>query len=76
MSWSIATVISLISSLWSGIVKVFDYLKEMTFVKHGRDLERAEITKQDSDIEREQSEILTKDVSREEVIKKMEDGTF
>lgn len=42
----------------------------------GRSLEQGDIAKSDAEATRKASEILAKEVTKEEVIEKMKDGTF
>lgn len=66
--------------LFSGLVQVFarvlEQLKRDELVTQGKELQQAEIAKDEIEVNRQQTEILTKDQTREETAKKLEDGTF
>jgi hypothetical protein len=66
--------------LFSGIVQIFakvlEQLKTNELINQGKELQQAEIAKEEIETSRQQTEILTKDQTREETIKKLEDGSF
>lgn len=75
MSW-----VSLILGLFSGVTSLFnralDYFKEIRLVSWGEEKAKAEIAKDEIEINRKQTEILSQDRTREQVVNKMEDGSF
>jgi hypothetical protein len=56
--------------------KMFDWFRQKQAIEHGKELKEIEIIKSNQKIEKEQTEILLKDRTKEEVIDKMEKGTF
>jgi hypothetical protein len=51
-------------------------MKKDELINQGREREQADIAKEEINVNREQTEILTKDQTREETVKKLDDGTF
>ena len=56
--------------------RVLDYLKEMRLVAWGREQHAADLAKDEIEINRKQTEILNQDRTKEDVIKRLNDGTF
>ena len=56
--------------------KIFLYFREKEAMRMGEELYKAEQAKKEILVVREQTEILLKDETREETIKKLEDGKF
>lgn len=75
MGW-ITTILGFLSSLSQIISKVLDYFREKNLINQGKALQQAEIAKDEININREQTEILSQDRTKEETIKRLEDGTF
>lgn len=71
-----AGIIGILSGLASIAAKVLDIIKSVWLVNQGKELQKAELAKEEIEINRKQTEILTKNVTKEEVVKKMQDGTF
>lgn len=67
---------ALFASMFSFMGKVVDWFKIREAVDHGKNLKEIEIIKQNDAIEKEQTTILIQDRTKEEVINKMEKGTF
>lgn len=78
LSW--ATITSTIFGLVRGIILLFnksiDWFKEKALIRMGRELEAAERAKEEIDINRQQTEILTETRTKEDIIKKLESGKF
>lgn len=78
LSW--ATVVSAILGLVKGIVSLFnksvEWFKEKALIKMGRELQTAEQAKEEIEINRKQTEILTQERTKEDVVKKLESGKF
>lgn len=72
----VTAVLGFLSGIWSFAAKVLDYLKEKSLVAMGRALEQGDIAKRDAEATREASEILAKEVTKEQTIEKLKDGTF
>lgn len=75
-----ATITSAILGLVRGIVSLFnksiEWFKEKALIRMGRELESGDIAKEEVEITRKQTEILTQDRTKEDVVKKLEDGKF
>jgi short-subunit dehydrogenase len=71
-----ATILGLVSGIVSIITQVLEKIKKDELIRQGREQEQADIAKEEINVTREQTEILTKDQTREETIKKLEDGNF
>jgi len=72
--WS--TILGLVSGIVSIIAQVLEKIKKDELINQGREREQADIAKEEINVNREQTEILTKDQTREETVKKLDDGTF
>jgi hypothetical protein len=70
------TVLGLLNGLVQVFARVLEQLKKDELITQGKELQQAEIAKEEIDMNRQQTEILTKDQTREETAKKMEDGSF
>lgn len=70
------TVLGLLNGLVQVFARVLEQLKRDELVNQGKELQQAEIAKDEIEVNRQQTEILTKDQTREETAKKLEDGTF
>lgn len=64
------------TGLFNTASRLFDFLKTKQTLDQGRKLEQAEQAKSEVDLAREQTQILTRDQTREDTIKKMESGEF
>jgi len=71
-----ATILGLLSGLVSVFSKVMEHLKTQEMINQGKALQQAEIAKDEIDKSREQNEILTQDRTKEDVVKRLNDGTF
>jgi short-subunit dehydrogenase len=72
--WS--TILGLVSGIVSIIAQVLEKIKKDELIRQGREQEQADIAKEEINVNRQQTEILTKDQTREETVKKLEDGNF
>lgn len=74
------TFMSVILGLLNGALGLFnrlvDYFKELRLISWGEEKAKAELAKEEIEINRRQTEILSQDRTKEDVIKKMEDGSF
>ena len=70
------TVLGLVGGIVRGFNKVLDWFKEIKWTNVGKELEQAEAAKHEAEVIRETSEIIAEDRTREETVKRMEDGTF
>lgn len=78
LTW--ASITSAILGLVRGVVSIFnksvEWFKEKALIRMGRELEAAERAKQEIDINREQTEILSQTRTKEQTEKKLRDGEF
>lgn len=78
LTWT--TIVSAVLGLVRGVISLFnksvEWFKEKALIRMGRELEAAEQAKEEIDINRRQTEILTQERTKEDVIKKLEDGKF
>ena len=72
--WS--TILGLVSGIIAIVARVLEQMKKDELINQGREREQADIAKEEINVNREQTEILTKDQTREETVKKLDDGTF
>lgn len=72
--WTV--LLGFLTGFFNTASRIFDFLKTKQVLDQGRKLEQAEQAKTEVELAREQTEILTRDQTREDTIKKMEDGSF
>jgi uncharacterized membrane-anchored protein YhcB (DUF1043 family) len=70
------TILGLLSGLVSVFSKVMEELKKQDLKNQGKIEQQAEIAKDELEKTREQNEILVQDRTKEDVVKRLEDGTF
>jgi len=74
------SITSIILGLFNGALglfnKLIEYAKEVRLINFGREQQASDLAKEEIEINRKQTEILTQERTKEEVIKKMEDGDF
>ena len=74
------SITSIILGLFNGALglfnKLIEYAKEVRLINFGREQQVSDLAKEEIEINRKQTEILTQERTKEEVIKKMEDGDF
>lgn len=70
------TILGLLSGLVSIFSKVLEDLKKQDLKNQGKIEQQAEIARDELEKSREQNEILVQDRSREDVVKRLDDGTF
>lgn len=75
MTW-LTTILGLFNGLMGFVNRALDYLKEMRLVAWGREQHAADLAKDEIEINRKQTEILNQDRTKEDVAKRLEDGTF
>jgi hypothetical protein len=66
----------LLESFFSIFSRLFDWFKTKEAIEQGKIIKEAEIIKQNDEIEKEQTDVLIQDRTKDEVIEKMEKGTF
>ena len=70
------TILGLLSGLVSVFSKVMENLRNQELKNQGKIEQQAEIAKDELEKSREQNEILVQDRTKEDVVKRLEDGTF
>jgi hypothetical protein len=74
VSWT--SILGLLSGIWTFATKVVEWMKEKALIAMGRALEQGDLAKKDAEVTRTASEIMQKEVTREETIDKMKKGEF
>ena len=69
-------LLGFVSGMMKAVNRILDDLKESKLINQGRALEQADMAKREIDVNRKQTEILSQDRTKDEVVKKMEDGNF
>lgn len=75
MSW-ITVILGFLSGLFKSLTGILDVIKSQDLINRGKEEQQTEIAKDEIEINREQTQILSQERTREETIKKLEDGTF
>jgi len=75
LSW-LSLIGSLFGGIWNFATKVLDWMKEKALIGLGRALEQGDLAKKDAEATRTASEIMQKEVTRDETIEKMRKGDF
>lgn len=70
------SALEFLSYLFQFSNKIFDWFRRKETIEYGKKLKEIEIIVENKQVEKEQTEILLKDRTKEEVIEKMEKGTF
>lgn len=78
LTW--ASITSAVLGLVKGLVNLFyksvDWFKEKALIRMGRELEAGQIAKDEIEVNRKQTEILLRTVTKEQTEKKLRDGKF
>lgn len=69
-------MIGFLFQLFEFFNKMFDWFKRHEAIEHGKKLKEIEIIEENKEVEKEQTQILLQDRTKEEVVDKMEKGTF
>lgn len=69
-------IVGFASGFFKSLVRVLDMLKAKANINTGKALEQAEQAKQEAELNRKQTEILVQNRTKDETIKKLENGTF
>lgn len=72
----IATLLAFFTSIFKFGMNIFEYIKSSELISQGKNEQQAELAREEIEINRKQTEILSQEVTKEETIKKLEDGTF
>jgi hypothetical protein len=73
---NLATILGLLSGFFSVFSRILEYFKKEEMKNEGKTELAKEILTKDQEVTAKQTEILIKDESREETIRKLENGTF
>lgn len=78
LTW--AGIVSAVLGLVRGVISLFsksaEYFKEKMLIQTGRELQAGQMAKDEIDINRRQTEILSQTVTKDQTEKKLRDGTF
>lgn len=72
----LTTILAFFTSIFKFGMNIFEYIKSSELISQGKNEQQAELAKEEIEINRQQTEILSQEVTKEETIKKLEDGTF
>jgi hypothetical protein len=72
----ITSILAFFSSIFKFGMTVFEYIKSSELIAQGKNEQQSELAKEEIEINRKQTEILSQEVTKEETIKKLEDGSF
>jgi hypothetical protein len=72
----ISSILGIFSALSSVFGRLLEIVKENTLVNWGREQHASDLAKEEIEINRKQTEILNQDRTKEDVVKRMEDGIF
>lgn len=72
----ITTILAIFSSIFKFGMSVFDYIKSAELISQGKNEQQSDLAKEEIEINRKQTEILSQEVTKEETVKKLEEGTF
>jgi len=75
MNW-LSIIMGFFSGFFNTASRLLDFFKEKAYIEQGKALQQAEIAKKEAEIAKKQSAIISQERTREETIKRMEDGTF
>ena len=69
----LATILAFFTSIFKFGMNIFEYIKSSELISQGKNEQQAELAKEEIEINRKQTEILSQEVTKEETIKKLED---
>lgn len=72
----LSTIIGLFGGFFSFFGKIFDYWKSTELINQGKVLSQAELAKDEININRQQTEILSQERTKADTLRKLKDGTF
>lgn len=72
----ISTILGAFNALGGLLGRLLDIVKENTLVNWGREQHAADLAKEELEINRKQTEILNQDRTKEDTVKRLEDGSF
>lgn len=71
-----STVLSILGGLVTLFTKLLIFLKEKSLVRFGREQMLADLAKEEINVNREQTEILTDSRTKDDIVKKLEEQKF
>lgn len=74
--FSFSGILSFITMLGTLMYNVIDFFRRQEAIDEGKRMRENEFAVEKEKIDKEQTEILIQDRTKEDVVKKMEDGTF
>lgn len=72
----IATILGFFTGAFKAFGRVLDLFRTKNDINRGRSIEQAEQAKRENELMRKETEILTEKRTRDDVVKKLENGTF
>lgn len=69
-------ILGFFSGLFGSLTRILDMFKTKKTLDQGRALQQADQAKREIALQRQETEILTQKLTKEDVIKKLEDGKF
>lgn len=72
----LSTILAFLTSIFKFGMNIFEYIKSSELITQGKNEQQADLAREEIEINRKQTEILSEKVTKEETIKKLEDGTF
>ena len=70
------TILGLFSGIVSLVNKALDFFKTSSLINRGKVLEQAEQAKREAELERETTKIILENRTKEDTIKRMDEGSF
>lgn len=72
----VTAVLGFFAGFFKAFGRILDMLKTKKNVEHGRVLEQADLAKRENELLRKETEVLTESRKKDDVVKKLESGTF
>lgn len=73
---SLTSILGIVAAFFSFFTRFLEYFKTQEIKNAGKDEIKKDILEADNKIQEKQAEVLIKDESRNETIKKLENGNF
>ena len=70
------TILGLFSGIVSLVNKALDFFKTSSLINRGKVMEQAEQAKREAELERETTKIILENRTKEDTIKRMDEGSF
>lgn len=72
----VAAILGFFSGAFKAFGRILDMFRTQRDVNQGRALEQAEQAKRENELMRQETEVLTENRTKDDVTKKLENGTF